>query len=767
MEKLKPAYLFKLGCFRKQHILFFVLTLLFYSLPAQINLIPKPQQLSLKEGHFVLSSSTEFDLSNEQNKQLLELLNEKIKLLIGIELKGTKPKFSGNFISFQLNNELKPEEYKINIDEKSISVIHGKSAAQHAISTLVQLFYLTENEKAIVKIPCMSIEDAPVFKWRGMHLDVSRHFFSTAFLKKYIDILSLYKMNSFHWHLTDDQGWRIEIKKYPKLTSVGGWRKGSMTGHYRDQKIDTLRYGGFYTQDEIREVVAYASARNINVVPEIEMPGHSLAALSAYPELACNDSSFSAAKTWGVFDDVYCTKEETFAFMEGVLEEVCSLFPSEYIHIGGDEVPKTRWKSCEKCQQQIKSNGLKNEEELQSYFIRRIEKFINSKGKKIIGWDEILEGGLAPNAAVMSWRGTEGGVHAAKLNHEVVMSPGSHCYFDHYQSTPEFEPIAIGGFTTIQKVYQYDPIPPSLNEEEKKYIMGAQGNVWTEYITTTNDVERMAVPRMIALAEILWTKKENCNWEDFSNRLHRQKEFLRKAGIHFSESLYDIFYKSIPNGNNDYSIELQSQKAGKIYYTLNGKNPTAKDQLYSKPISISDNSTLKAALFQSSDIGMKVLEKKFLHSLSSGKKIRFVQSPSKYYPGEDGFNLVNGIIESVSEIRNKCTGWCNEDADFEIDLGKICDIKKISIFYLSDKKNKINPPQNVIFSFSEKSGGNEIKNITHSNAVHVKSDHIVEEFQNCKARYVHVRVLNPHRIASNATSTETDSWIMLDEICIE
>ena len=444
-----------------------------------------------------------------------------------------------------------------------------------------------------------------------------------------------------------------------------------MLGRYRDHNIDTVSYGGFYTQDEIREIVSYAAARNINIVPEIEMPGHSLAALSAYPEFACIDSVFEAAKTWGVFDDVYCTKEKTFVFMEEILEEVCTLFPSEFIHIGGDEVPKTRWKTCPNCQNRIKSEGLKNEEELQSYFIRRIEKFINSKGKKIIGWDEILEGGLAPNAAVMSWRGTEGGIAAAKQKHNVVMSPGSHCYFDHYQSTPEFEPIAIGGFTPVQKVYAYDPVPTELSAEEKKFILGAQGNVWTEYITTASDVERMAVPRVIALSEVLWTPKQNCDWENFSNRLHEHQQFLKIMGINSSSSIYDVLYKSIPSDNNDYAIELQSQKSGKIYYTINGKNPTTDDQLYTKPIKLNATATLKAALFLENDSTGKLLEKKFYHSLSSGKKITFIEPPSSYYKGENGFHLVNGILESGAEIRNKCTGWCNADAEFEIDLGKI------------------------------------------------------------------------------------------------
>jgi len=369
-----------------------------------------------------------------------------------------------------------------------------------------------------------------------MHLDVCRHFFSVDEVKQYIDLLALYKFNSFHWHLTDDQGWRIEIKQYPKLTEVGGWRNGTMVGRYSDQQYDSIRYGGYYTQEEIREVVDYAAKRHINIVPEIEMPGHATAALAAYPEFSCTGGPFEVAQGWGVFPDIFCPTEETFTFLENILDEVMALFPSSVIHIGGDEAPKDRWKECAHCQALMQREGLASEEELQSYFVQRIEKYVNSKGRTIIGWDEILEGGLAPNAMVMSWRGTEGGIAAAKDKHQVVMSPNNDCYFDHYQGDPANEPLAIGGMTTLEDVYNYEPVPPGLSKEESAFIIGAQANVWTEYILNFEHVEYMAVPRMIALSEVLWSTNRKSNFDDFKLRLARNLQLLDRQHVNYSRT---------------------------------------------------------------------------------------------------------------------------------------------------------------------------------------------------------------------------------------
>lgn len=434
------------------------------------------------------------------------------------------------------NNGKPAGSYEIRMRQDQITILGDREGIQNGLSSLLQLCGAVKTPYPSFRL--MTIEDSPRYQWRGMHLDVCRHFFTKAEVEKYIDYLALYKFNVFHWHLCDDQGWRIEIKKYPKLTEVGSIRKQTMIGKpSKDQKFDGKPYGGFYTQEDIKEIVAYATARHITVVPEIEMPGHALAALAAYPQYSCNGKLLEVGTTWGVFDDVYCAgNDSTFAFLQDVLSEVCELFPGKYIHIGGDECPKERWKTCPKCQKRIKDEKLKDERELQSYFIQRMEKFVNSKGKQIIGWDEILEGGLAPNASVMSWRGTQGGIDAAKQHHYVVMTPGKPCYFDHYQSRDKLkEPIAIGGFNPLDSVYKYEPMPKQLDPQEQQYILGAQGNVWTEYITTFKQVEYMAVPRMCALSEVLWTDPKNKNYKDFVARLKLHSVMLDKMGVNYAK----------------------------------------------------------------------------------------------------------------------------------------------------------------------------------------------------------------------------------------
>jgi hexosaminidase len=503
-----------------------------------IAFIPKPQNTLVGKGSFYINTKTY--IQADENSFEANYLKEAIQIQTGLHLKITSKKNSKKIHLVLLEPKIanfNKEQYEIVVSDSEIVISAlTNQGLFYGIQTLLQM--VPFEKKNEIAIPWIKISDAPKYAWRGMHLDVCRHYFPITFIKKYIDYLAHYKMNTFHWHLTEDQGWRIEIKKYPKLTEVGAWRNGSMVGRYDDQKIDDIKYGGFYTQEEIKEVVAYASQRHITIVPEIEMPGHSLAALAAYPELSCTDGPFEVGKKWGVFDDVYCPKEETFTFLENVLSEVLALFPSEYIHIGGDECPKTRWKSCAHCQKIIKEKGLKDEHELQSYFIQRIEKFVNSKGRKIIGWDEILEGGLAPNAAVMSWRGTEGGIAAAKQKHYVVMTPGSHCYFDHYQGKPENEPLAIGGFTSLEKVYNFNPMPKELILEEQKYILGAQANVWTEYILTPEQVEYMIMPRMSALAEVLWGTANPENFIDFKTRLQAQEIWLKNNNINYRKTSF-------------------------------------------------------------------------------------------------------------------------------------------------------------------------------------------------------------------------------------
>ena len=424
------------------------------------------------------------------------------------------------------------EGYVLDVSREGVRMSAGDDAGE--IYARTALRQLTRDGR----IACVRIEDAPRFRWRGLHLDVSRHFFPVDFVKRYIDLLATYRLNEFHWHLTDDQGWRIEIRRYPRLTEVGAWRRETRVGHERrdPRGFDATPHGGFYTQDQIREVVAYARERAVEVVPEIEMPGHSVAALAAYPELACGAPPAEVHTRWGIQEVVYCPTDATFGFLENVLGEVADLFPGRYIHIGGDEAPKARWRACADAQEVMRENGLKDEDELQSFFIRRIEKVVERFGRRLIGWDEILEGGLAPNATVMSWRGTDGGIAAARQGHDVVMCPQQDLYFDHYQGDPATEPLAIGGMTTLEDVYGYEPVPAELDPSDAAHVLGPQGCVWTEYMATASDVERMAFPRVLALAEIAWTPPGSKDLASFKRRLVTELRYLDRLGVRYHRS---------------------------------------------------------------------------------------------------------------------------------------------------------------------------------------------------------------------------------------
>ncbi|MAS38320.1 MAG: beta-N-acetylglucosaminidase [Anaerolineaceae bacterium] len=433
------------------------------------------------------------------------------------------------------------EGYQLTVTADQIEVRAADTAGVfYGTQTLRQLLPVAVESDSPVSgvswvVPALTIQDGPRFRWRGLHLDVGRHLFPVAFIKKYIDLMALYKLNTFHWHLTEDQGWRIEIKQYPKLTEVGAWREASPYPADRT-KLDGQRYGGFYTQDEVREIVAYAQARSITVVPEIEMPGHAVAALASYPELGCVGEGYKVRTYWGIADDVYCAgNEDVYTFLENVLTEVLDLFPSEFIHIGGDECPKVRWEVCPKCQAKIKQEGLKDEHELQSYFIRRMEKFLNDKGRRLIGWDEILEGGLAPNATVMSWRGAKGGIEAASAGHDVVMTPNTHCYFDYYQAEDtENEPPAIGRYLPLDHVYMFNPTD-GVPADKAHHVIGGQGSVWTEYLPTSELVEYMAYPRTLALAETVWSDLDERDYDEFSARLQQHLKRLDKLNVNYRD----------------------------------------------------------------------------------------------------------------------------------------------------------------------------------------------------------------------------------------
>lgn len=527
----------------------------------KLNLMPMAAEVSMpaKAGNFLLTKNSWVSMKAVGIDSTAHLLNELLQQKVGFKLNTVKTGAArgGIVLSKAKLPDSKTGSYKLVIDVDGIS-ISGETNREifYGIQTLLQLMDIREataSSEAGVSLPYVVINDYPRFAYRGMHLDVARHFQPVAFIKKYIDYLAAYKFNTFHWHLTDDQGWRIEIKKYPRLTEVGGYRNGTIIGHYPGKGNDSLRYGGFYTQDQIKEVVQYAAERHIDVIPEIEMPGHASAAIAAYPELSCfpqqdtripkgtswvgDRKGKQVQQTWGVFEDIFSPTDFTFHFLEDVVDEVMELFPSKYIHIGGDEAPKEAWKKSAFAQKLIQDKKLKNEHGLQSYFIQRMEQYINKKGKKIIGWDEILEGGLAPNATVMSWRGENGGIEAAKQNHDVIMTPGGWMYFDHSQSKNE-DSVTIGGYTPLQKVYGYEPIPAALPSDKAKYVLGAQANVWTEYLKYPSTIEYMIFPRMLALSEVLWSPEKKRNWQNFKERLPAVLERLNHQKINYSKASF-------------------------------------------------------------------------------------------------------------------------------------------------------------------------------------------------------------------------------------
>lgn len=506
---------------------------------SSLNIIPAPVKAELKEGTFTISPSTKIVLEASNVEKSAAFFNKYIKALYGFELKIVKGNaYPENAIVLnydRLDNEL-PGAYELKVNKDNIYIGgDNEEGVFYGIQTLIQLLP-TEKSKTLAIQQC-SISDAPRFGYRGMMLDCGRHFFSVDFVKQYIDFLAMHKMNTMHWHLTEDQGWRIEIKKYPKLTQIGSCRNGTIIGHHPGTGNDNTKDCGYYTQAQIKDIVKYAAARYITIIPEIEMPGHASAAIAAYPQLSCfpnentpiakgvkwsgDSTGKQVQQSWGVYPDVFAPTDYTFNFLQDVLDEVIALFPSKYIHIGGDECPKDYWKRSDFCQNLIKEKGLKDEHGLQSYFIGRIEKYLNSKGRNIIGWDEILEGGLAPNATVMSWRGEAGGIEAAKQHHSVIMTPTTYVYFD-YSQTKKEDSLTIGGYLPLETVYNYEPLPTQLTTEEQAFIKGVQANVWSEYMSNPSKVQYMVFPRMTALSEVAWSGKDKKNWADFQQRLQTQ-----------------------------------------------------------------------------------------------------------------------------------------------------------------------------------------------------------------------------------------------------
>ncbi len=555
------------------------------------NIIPQPNGVVRGEGSFPLSADTYIVAKDREGRTLAAMLNGEIKSRYGFTLKVEKKRKAGGAIIFEPVSGGLNGSYSLKVESSGVTIGGSASGRFYALQSLLQLLPMAANGP--IQVAAVTITDTPRFGYRGMHLDVSRHFMPVEFVKKYIDLMSQYKFNTFHWHLTDDQGWRIEIKKYPKLTTVGQYRSESHVGPYSPIfKGDGRPVEGFYTQEQIKDVIAYAKARYITVIPEIELPGHASAALAAYPELgagcAAPDHKFEVKTTWGIFKEVFCPTDETFKFLEDVLDETIKLFPdSPYIHIGGDEVLKDFWKDSAFVQGLKKRENLKDEHEVQSYFIRRIEKFINSKGKKIIGWDEILEGGVAPNATIMSWRGEKGGIEAAKAHHDVIMTPNTYVYLDYGQGDPAYEPLNIGGYIPLERVYGWDPVPKEISPDEVKYILGGQANIWTEYLETPAAVEYMAFPRMLALAEVLWTNPAQKDLADFKRRLNAVLPRLDKQGVNYRIPEPDGL-KNIVTRDENLSITLIPAPGTVVIFTTDGSTPDVKfSEQYSKPIELS------------------------------------------------------------------------------------------------------------------------------------------------------------------------------------
>jgi hexosaminidase len=661
------------------------------------------------------------------------------------------------FITFQQLKGAYPESYSINANTDQIRITYTtESSCFNALQSLFQLITLADNGQGF-SIPVCFVKDYPSFSWRGLHLDVSRHFFSVEEVKQYINLMSMYKFNVFHWHLTDDQGWRIEIKRYPKLTSIGAWRDSTIENHYSTfpRTWNTTHYGGFYTQEQIKEVVAYAAARQITVVPEIEMPGHARAALAAYPEYSCNGNKQSVPGVWGVFDDVFCTKDSTILFLQNILDEVMELFPSPYIHVGGDEVPKTRWKQCVKCQANIKTLALADEHELQSYFIGQMDQYLQAHKRKLIGWDEILEGGLSSGAAVMSWRGTEGGIAAAKQGHFVVMSPGSHCYFDHYQAKSVSEPLAIGGYTPIEKVYEFNPVPEGLKDHEARFILGGQANLWTEYIPTFDQLTYMTYPRAIALSQALWggTKAPYNAFEVALKTYHIPRLMgpilntdvslsFMKPEIKFEREPYGISLSFEFKDTNESVVVSFPRREEGIWLSQGKKLPFNRPQKKSVQRKFTYFSPCCAD-------SLAIIEHQGL-----GAKVTYITPPNSRYDSGD-LTLVDGQFGARPWRGYQWVGFDTNTIEITIDLEEKRKIKDLELGFLYEPSSWIQLPSEVKIT----------TNNGRTKSVNISSERTSIRFRN-KTQSLRLQITGPKTIPSGFPGEGNTPWIFMDEIII-
>lgn len=652
-----------------------------------ISVVPYPNSVEVKCGEFEIKGAAfNYEAALDQrSKNIVQGFAQQLSLVTGVESAVTEgATISG--VNFVLSSTVPAEGYKISISKNGVKVEAADlNGFNYAIQTLKQMLPVEIYGKAVAadkswSLQCCTIEDAPRFGYRGMHMDESRHFFGIDAVKRYLDIMEIHKLNTLHWHLTDDQGWRVEIKKYPKLTEVGSIRKKTVIGHiYKSKDYDTTPYGEgmWYSQEQIREIIEYAAAKGITIIPEIDLPGHMLAALAAYPELGCTGGPYDVWGDWGISDDVLCVgKEKTMQFLEDVLSEICDLFPSEYIHVGGDECPKVRWEKCPRCQAKIRELGLKDTEEyqaehfLQAYVISRMEKFINSKGKRIIGWDEILEGEVAPNATIMSWRGVAGGLEAVRMGHDAIMTPNTFYYLDYYQSLDkENEPLAIGGYLPIEKCYSYEPFTADMTDEEKAHILGVQANLWTEYIATESHLHYMLLPRMAALSEVQWCQPENKNWERFHNSADEFCAIYDIMGYNHGKHLFDANGKIYVNKEKGcIEVSLHAQGDTPVRYTLDGSEPTADSPIYTEPLEIRESCTLKAK----SDIeGSRVFTKTFGSHKGMGRPVTMLTTTHPSYTFNCPDMLTDGITGKGPYNSGDFAGWYNQPVEVIVDMGGI------------------------------------------------------------------------------------------------
>ena len=674
-------------------------------------ILPRPQQVDRQQGEYVMrgEQTVAFPDSSAGAHTVFRYLSEALRPA-GISLKQVAPEAKAS-IRWSFSDQLAEEAYTLTITPEAISICSSPSAKGlfYGVQSLLQLLppsaWDTKQKPAeSYQLPAMNLTDAPRFAYRGAMMDVGRNFLPKEAVLKMLDLMAFYKLNSFHFHLTDDQGWRIEIKKYPRLTEKGAYRKQTQVGHcdyYFPRRYDGIEKRGFYTQDEIREIVRYAADRFITVIPEIEMPGHSSAALACYPELSCGlGKTYVVRDYYDVFDEVYCPKEHTFRFLEDVLTEVIDLFPSHYIHIGGDECPKKAWKKCSHCQALMKQLNLPDESALQSWFIHRIEKFVNSRGRDIIGWDEILEGGLAPRATVMSWRGEAGGIEAARQQHSVIMTPGEYCYFDFYQEDPEEAPLAIGGYLPLDKVYSYNPLPGELTAEEQKYIIGVQANIWGEYIQTPDYFEYMTFPRLIAMSEVQWTQPERKDFASFARRLDHEFERLGYRGVNACRHFYNVLIEGgWKEEKKNFEVDLHTLcPDADIRYAIGDSVITPSSARYEHPIVLTEEATVYAQAFRQGKPLGNVTRRTFAVNKATGCRYACTPAAEWEYTQEDT-GLTDGVRGYAKNLR--CWGRLGQDtARVTLTLHQTDTLQEVRFASVWRPANELWPPRAVRVSVS-------------------------------------------------------------------